>query len=115
MSEPQPTVSTAMDSMPAWMKAVMLFGNTFGFPALMVGYYLLQDAGVIGNPTVKELQEIKGITIQHDAAMRELTRHVEEQGRQLEDEAKSRQMRCVMRAKTDEEKRSCFPKEERHG
>lgn len=41
MSEPQPSVSSAMDSMPGWLKTVMLFGNTFGFPALILSYYML--------------------------------------------------------------------------
>lgn len=105
----QPTVSGAMDSMPGWLKALMLVGNTLGIPVLILGFYLLQDAGMVGNPVAKELQELKGLAVQHDATMRELSRHVEEQGRQMEDEAKGRQMRCVMRAQTEAEKKACFP------
>lgn len=108
MSE-QPTVTTAMDAMPEWLKAVMLFGNTFGVTALILAFYLAQDAGILDNPIAKELQELKGLSIKHETTMQELTRQVEEQGRQLEEEAKGRQMRCVMRAQTDQEKKACFP------
>ena len=111
MSE-RPTVNSAMDAMPVWMKAVMLFGNTFGITALILAFYLAQDAGIIDNPTAKGLQELKGLTIQHEASMRELTRHIEEQARQLQDEAKGRQMRCVLRAQTEQEKKACFPTKE---
>lgn len=109
MSELQPSVGSAMDNMPGWLKAVTMVGNTLGIPVLILGFYLMQDAGLVGNPVAKDLEELKGLAVQHDAAMRELTRHVEEQGRQLEDEAKGRQMRCVMRAQTEADKKACFP------
>lgn len=95
---------------------VIKFWKELGALAVVLAFYLGQDAGYIANPVEEELgkihaelQEIKGQGIQHDATMKELTRHVEAQGRQLEDEAKGRQLRCVMRAKTDAEKKSCFP------
>lgn len=107
MSEPN-SVNSAMDGMPGWMRALMLFGNTFGLPALILGFYLAQDAGVIGNPTTKELQELKGLVIQHEASMRELTKAVETQASHLAESAKERRMRCVLRATTEDEKKACF-------
>ena len=110
MADEQPgSIGKALDEMPWWVKAVALIGNTFGIPTVLIGFYLAQDAGMIKNPVADELQEIKGITLQHDASMRELVKAVEEQGRQMADEAKNRQMRCVLRAKTEDEKRACFP------
>lgn len=109
MSEQQPSVGSAMDNMPGWLKAVTMVGNTLGIPVLILGFYLAQDAGLLGNPVADDLQELKGLAVQHDASMRELTRQVEEQGRQFEDEAKGRQMRCVMRAQTEADKKACFP------
>lgn len=98
------------------LDGIIRFGKEFGAIALILGFYMGQDAGLIGNPVAdkleklqKEVQEIKGLGIQHDSSMRELTRNVEEQGRQLEDEAKGRQLRCVMRAQSDAEKKACFP------
>lgn len=99
------------------LDGVIRFGKEFGAIALILAFFLGQDAGWINNPTVNELKEIKqeiqqvkGQVIQHDATMKELTKAVESQGEQLEEEAKKRQMRCVLRAKTEEEKKACFPK-----
>jgi len=112
MSDEQPkTLESAIDGMPWWVKTGMLFANTFGFPILMVAYLLAQDAGVIRNPVAdkaesidKTLQELKGTMIQHDASMREIVNAMEE-------EARTRQMRCVLRAKTEADKKACFPAE----
>ena len=114
MSEPQPSsISGPVDS-------AMKFGEKFGIPALLLcayfGFDLAQQAGWVPNPVEnrlgtieKEIQEIKGQGIKHDTSMTELTKAVEAQGEQLEEEAKGRQMRCVMRATTDAEKKACFP------
>lgn len=107
MSDEQKT--TIPDNAPWWAKSIGFVGQTFGVSALILAFYMGQSAGLIPNPVAEELQEIKGVTLQHDASMKELVKVVEEQGRQLADENKSRQMRCVLRAKTDEEKKSCFP------
>lgn len=109
MSDPQQVPTPLLDG-------VIKFGKEFGAIALILGFYLGQEAGWIGNPVEvklseisKEIQEIKGQGIQHDATMKELTRAVESQGEQMEEESKKRQMRCVLRAKTEDEKKSCFP------
>src|SRR5574343_1769228 len=116
MSDEQPkTLESAIAGMPWCVTTGMLFANTFGFPILMVAYLLAQDAGVIRNPVAdkaesidKPLQELKGTMIQHDASMRQIIAA-------MEDEARTRQVRCVLRAKTDEEKKACFPIEQNGG
>lgn len=110
--EPSTSIHSSVEAMPGWLKAVMMVGNTLGIPVLILGFYLAQDAGILANPVQKELEELKGLAIKHDATMAELTRTVEAQGRQLEEEAKGRQMRCVLRAQTDAAKKACFPKGE---
>jgi len=107
------------DQLPAGHQSVfdnvIRFGKEFGAIALILAFYMGQDAGWIPNPTVSELkeinralQEIKGQGIQHDTTMRELTKAVEEQGDQLAEQRKSWQKRCVMRATTNQEKEACY-------
>ena len=101
----------------------MKFGEKFGIPALLLcvyfGFDLGQQAGWIPNPMAKdiaemkeEIQEIKGQGIQHDSTMKELTKAVESQGEQLEEEAKKRQIKCVVRAATPEERKACMTSKE---
>lgn len=111
--EQQPkTLETALDGMPWWVKATMFFANTLGFPVLMVMYLLAQDAGAIKNPVAertesldRQLQELTGVTIQHNASMKELIEVMQEDSR-------SRQLHCVLRAKTEADKKACFPTKE---
>lgn len=109
MSDPTPTVSNGI------VDNVIKFGKEFGAIALILAFYMGQDAGWIPNPTVAELketnkalQEIKGQGIIHDTSMKELTRAVEEHGQQLSEQRKAWQKRCVMRATTEQEKQECF-------
>lgn len=101
------------------LDGIIKFGKEFGAIALILGFYMGQDAGYIGNPVEtklasieKEIQEIKGQGIQHDSTMKELTRAVESQGEQLEEEAKKRQIKCVLRASTPEERKACMSSKE---
>lgn len=90
MSEPVgvgSTIGSTMDNMPWWIKAVMLFGSTFGMPALILGFYLAQDAGVVGNPVEQKLEEVRG-------EIQELKGLIV--------------MQCVTHAATDAERKSCF-------
>lgn len=94
---------------------IIRFGKEFGAIALILAFYMGQDAGWVPNPTVTELkeinralQEIKGQGIQHDASMKELTKAVDGLGGQFSEQRKSAQKRCVMRAKTDQEKEACY-------
>lgn len=110
MSAEQPSVGTN-----GIVDNIIKFGKEFGAIALILAFYMGQDAGWIPNPTVSELkeinkalQEIKGQGIQHDSTMKELTKAVDEQGEQLSEQRKSWQKRCVMRAKTDQEKEACY-------
>lgn len=112
MNEPQPVSTSLLDG-------VIKFGKEFGAIALILAFYMGQDAGLIGNPTAekmeaihKELQEIKGQNVQHNFTMQELTRAVESQGEQLEEEAKKRQIKCVLRATTPEERKACMTSKE---
>lgn len=111
MSEPtqQSALVAAIDKMPWQVQALFLVGSTFGMPVVILGFYLAQDAGMLDNPVAERLEEIKGVMVQHETAMRDLTKSVERQGIQLETEARGRQMRCVVRATTEAEKRACFP------
>lgn len=123
MSDPQPTGQSLLDG-------VIKFGKEFGVLALIVGFWMGQDAGYIANPVAERLgkieqaiatlnkdtneaiQEVKGQNIQHDATMKELTKAVESQGEQLEEEAKKRQIKCVLRAATPEERKACMTSKE---
>ncbi len=128
MSEQQPSSgSGAVDS-------AMKFGEKFGIPALLLcayfGFDLAQQAGWVPNPVADKLgaiektiatlnkdtneaiQEVKGQNIQHDSSMKELTKAVESQGEQLEEEAKKRQIKCVLRAATPEERKACMTSKE---
>ncbi len=97
------------ENAPWWARGIMAVGHAFGVSAILLGFYMGQSAGIIPNPVESELQEIKGVTIRHDAAMQALVKAVEVQGQQLAQDARERQMRCVLRAKTEDEKRVCFP------
>lgn len=97
------------DKAPWWDQTIMRVGSTFGIPTLLLGYYLAQDAGVIKNPVVQdlkdirgEMQELKGAVLQQGLSMKTINE-------QMAKDAERRQMWCVMKAKTDEEKKSCFP------
>lgn len=123
MSEQQPTGNPLLDG-------VMKFAKEFGVLAIIVGFWMGQDAGYIANPVAERLgkieqtiatlnkdtneaiQEVKGQNIQHDATMKELTKAVESQGEQLEEEAKKRQIKCVLRAATPEERKACMTSKE---
>lgn len=123
MSEQQPTGNSLLDG-------VIKFGKEFGVLALIVGFWMGQDAGYIANPVVDRLdkieqtiatltkdtneaiQEVKGQNILHDSTMKELTRAVESQGEQLEEESKKRQIKCVLRAATPEERKACMTSKE---
>jgi hypothetical protein len=75
---------------------------TFGIPTLLLGFYFAQNAGWIPNPVAEELQEIKGVILQSSATNQEIIKALKEQNQQ-------RQMRCVIKARTDDEKKACFP------
>lgn len=81
------TIGTTMDNMPWLIKAVMLFGSTFGMPALILGFYLAQDAGLIGNPIADKIDDLRG---------------------QLEELKGMLVMQCVMHAANDNDRKVCF-------
>lgn len=87
---------------PWWAAAVRSTAMTFGIPTLLLGFYFAQNAGWIPNPVAEELQEIKGVILQSAATNQEIIKALKEQNQQ-------RQMRCVIKAKTDDEKKACFP------
>lgn len=107
--EQQGSLANTVNELPWWVKAVVVVGNTFGFPVIMLAYYLAQDAGVINNPVEERLraiegqqQEMKGVIVQGNATNKEIIQA-------LKDQSQQRQMRCVIKAKTEDEKRACFP------
>ncbi len=96
------------ESAPWWVKGIMAIGHAFGVSAILLAFYLGQSAGVIPNPVEeelaevkKELQEVKGTLVQGTASIKEIVTAIEDQNRQ-------RQLNCVLRAKTDDEKRTCL-------
>lgn len=97
------------DSAPWWAKGILAVGHAFGVSAILLAFYMGQSAGIIPNPIEERLKNIEegmqqdaGHAIRHDATMQEMVKHVEES-------AKRDQMKCVLRANTDEEKKACFP------
>lgn len=104
----KPAMPTIPDNAPWWAKGIMVVGHTFGVSAILLGFYLGQSAGLIPNPVEselenikKELQELKGATLQGTASIKGIVTAMEEQNRRG-------QIRCVLKAKTDEEKKACL-------
>ena len=96
---------------PWWLKGVLDIGHAFGVSAILLGFYMLQSAGVIPNPVEDELQEVKGQLVAHLAVTQTLMKAVEDHNKQYNEDTKAKQLRCVLKAKNEAEKRSCFPKE----
>ena len=96
------------DNAPWWARGIMAIGHAFGVSAILLAFYLGQSAGVIPNPVEeelievkKELQEVKGTLVQGTASIKEIVTAIEDQNKQ-------RQLNCILRAKTDDEKRTCL-------
>lgn len=110
------TLGGMLDRLPAWAQVGLVLYNLAGLPTCILVYNALENAGVIPNVVQAELvkvntnlekiqdgmQQDAGHAIRHDATMQEMVRH-------LDESSKREQMRCVLRAKTDDEKKSCFP------
>jgi hypothetical protein len=115
MTEP----TQPQDSSPWYIKGVIDFGHAFGVSAVLLAFYLLQSAGVIPNPVEKRLgtleddvgaikamqQQNAGAATLHDASTKDLIKAIEQESRARLQE---RQKWCVLKAKTDDEKRACF-------
>lgn len=117
MSDDKPTIP---DSAPWWSKAIEVAIHTGGVSLLLVLFWMGQQAGWIPNPVEEELKELRaevtagfqyvkdgmqqnaGHDIRHDATMQEMVKH-------LDESMKRDQMRCILRAATDDEKKACFP------
>lgn len=100
---------SAVNAAPWWDQTIMRVGSTFGVPTILLGYYLAQDGGFIKNPVAEgindlktEMQELKGVVVQQGLSMRNMSE-------QMAKDSENRQMRCVLRAKTEDEKKACFP------
>ncbi len=96
------------DNAPWWAKGILAVGHAFGVSAILLAFYMGQSAGLIPNPVEselieikKELQEVKGALVQGTATIKEIVTA-------LEDQNKRNQLRCVIKAKTDDEKRICL-------
>lgn len=111
------------DNAPWYVKSALAIGHTFGVSAILLAFFLGQSAGVIPDPKNDKLAEIEdrlgkvesqlqqnaGATIQHDASVKELIKNFEQEKL---DRRQDRQKWCVLKAKTDDEKRACFPSTE---
>lgn len=112
MPDQQPassTVGSMVDGAPWWVKAGLTIYMTVGLPVSLVIWDKLQEAGVIPNPMVTELedlrgemQELKGAVIQQGGSMKDITA-------QLAKYEERRQLKCALNAKTPEQTRACFP------
>ncbi len=107
MSEPE--VTPAGPSF--WLKGILDIGHAFGVSAILLAFYMLQSAGVIPNPLQEEVTEVKETLIAHIAATELHNKEAEKHYKQALEDAKARQLRCVLKAKDENEKRACFPKE----
>lgn len=96
---------------PWWLKGVLDIGHAFGVSAILLAFYMLQSAGVIPNPVEEELQEVKGQLVAHLAVTHNLMKAVEDHNKQYSEDMKAKQLRCVLKAKNETEKRLCFHKE----
>lgn len=91
------------DNAPWWSKAIEVVIHTGGVSLLLVLFWMGQQAGWVPNPTNDALEEIKGHIIKSTALNQKIAEEMEKQSQQ-------RQLWCVKKAKTDEEKEACFPK-----
>lgn len=112
-NEPTPTIP---DNAPWWSKAIEVAIHTGGVSLLLVLFWMGQQAGWIPNPVVDTLaeaverlgkiqegmQQDAGHAIRHDTTMQEMVKH-------LDESMKRDQLRCILRATTDQEKKACFP------
>ena len=101
-------LAQSIDKMPWWVQVLLFVGSTFGVPTAIVMFYLAQAAGWVPNPVIEgmdtlqgEVQELKGLSLRHE----ETTRHM---GETIRTEIEKRKKRCVMRARTPQEKEACF-------
>ena len=108
------------ENAPWWARGVMAVGHAFGVSAILLGFYMGQSAGIIPNPVSEKLDKIEanmqqdaGHAIRHDATMQDMVKVLQDQTRHLEQVAQERKIRCVLKAKTDEEKKACFPTSEK--
>lgn len=118
--EQQPTIP---ENAPWWSKAIEVVLHTGGISLLLVLFWMGQQAGWIPNPMADELKEVverldkvdagmlkindgmqqdAGHAIRHDSTTQQMIEH-------LSAVSKRDQMRCVLDAKTDQEKKACFP------
>lgn len=104
----QNSVGQMVDGAPWWFKAGLTMYLTVGLPTCLMVWDKLQEAGYIPDPTrdaiiemKKELEEFKGLLVQGNAALN----NIKESNQKAEER---RQMWCVMKAKSDDEKKACF-------
>lgn len=122
MSDQQPAIPT---DAPWYVKTGMQTAMNFGVPTLMLlvimVFLLAREMEWAPNPVADELEELKkvvaegfakiekdmqqdaGHAIRHDATMQEMVKT-------LKEEADRNQMKCVLKAKTDDEKKACLHK-----
>lgn len=112
------------DNAPWYVKSALAIGHYFGVSAILLAYFLGQNAGLIPNPIEKRLADVEeglgkieaqqqqnaGTMISHDASVKELIKTVQEESQAR---LRDRQKWCVLKAKTDDEKRACFPDKEK--
>ena len=102
-------IGSTIGQMPWWAQLGLVVASSFGVPTLIVGFYLAQEAGWVDNPVANRLEELKGVSIVHELTMKEVGLEVRKQTEQFAKSEEARQMRCVLRAQDEQQKRACFP------
>jgi hypothetical protein len=107
------------DSAPWYAKTGMQVAVNFGVPTLIlmmvIVFWFAREMGWAPNPVEDRLKAIEaglqqnaGGVIRHDATTQEMVKAVQLQNDRWEQSEKRRQVWCVNRAKTDEERKACI-------
>jgi hypothetical protein len=109
------TIGGMLDRLPAWAQIGLVLYNLAGLPTCILVYNALENSGVIPNVVDERLTAIEsgmqqdaGHAIRHDTTMQEMVKAIQDQARHLEDSAKRDQMKCILKAHTDDEKKACL-------
>lgn len=104
--EPKPVIP---DNAPWWAKGILVVGHTFGVSAIILGFYLGQSVGIIPNPVEDRLAAIEDKLDKGSGQQQEIMGLVVQSTAMLKEQNQQRQVWCVLKAKSDDEKKACFP------
>jgi hypothetical protein len=112
---PVGALAQVVNKIPWWAQIALLVGMTFGVPTIMLGIDKAQDIGLLDNPVAKSYDELTAAQQAGTKAMEELKGVVVQQGetnkqiiKALEEQNRHKQLRCVNKAKSDDERAKCL-------